>query len=226
MFFAMVSHELKTPLAAIVGNLHTLIKNQEKIDPATQKEMMATAHDRAQELAGLINRILAGARAELASAKQDAFLPDLIHGAAKGFKESGALTIAPIPEMLVCVDGQAVREVIGILLENAVSHAHDEGEIVLEASVRDEQVRVGVRNAGSFPVELDTRNLFTAFQRGPEATSNGVGLGLYIASRLALSISGRIDVRTADESVEFTLSWPFESPARENNARSDEMSSR
>ena len=34
MFFAMVSHELKTPLAAIVGNLHTLIKNQHKIDPS------------------------------------------------------------------------------------------------------------------------------------------------------------------------------------------------
>ena len=226
MFFAMVSHELKTPLAAIVGNLHTLIKNLEKIDPATQKQMMSTAHDRAQELAGLINRILAGARAELASAKQDAFLPELIHGATKGFKESGALTIAPVPEMLVCVDGLAVREVIGILLENAVSHAQDEGEILLQTSVKDDQVRVSVRNAGSFPQELDTRNLFTAFQRGPEATSDGVGLGLYIASRLALSIGGRIDVRTADESVEFILGWPFESPAREVKARDDEMSSR
>ena len=226
MFFAMVSHELKTPLAAIVGNLHTLIKNQHKIDPSMQKEMMSTAHDRAQELAGLINRILAGARAELASAKQDAFLPDLVHEAAKGFRESGDLTIAPVPEMFVCVDGQAVREVIGILLENAVSHAQGEGEIFLEASANDEQVRVSVRNAGSFPLELDTSNLFTAFQRGPEATSDGVGLGLYIASRLAQSIGGRIDVRTANESVEFALSWPFQSPAPEDSARNDEMSSR
>lgn len=220
MFFAMVSHELKTPLAAIVGNLQTLIKNQHKIDPPLQKEMMSIAHQRAQELAGLINRILAGARAELASAKQDAFLPDLIEEATKGFAESDNLTVSPIPEMLVCVDEDAVREVIGILLENARSHTNDEGEVSLEASVNDGRVYVGVRNSGSFPEELDTESLFAAFQRGPEATSNGVGLGLFIASRLALSIGGRIDVRTADQNVEFILNWPFESPAREDRARS------
>ena len=225
MFFAMVSHELKTPLAAIVGNLHTLIKNQQKIDPALQKEMMVTAHERAQDLSGLINRILAGARAELASAKQDAFLPELINDAAKGFKESGALTVTSVPEILVCVDGQAVREVIGILLENALSHSHGEGAIFLEATADDNQVCVGVRNTGSLPEDLDTGSLFAAFKKGPDTISDGVGLGLYIASRLAQSIGGKIDVRTADESVQFVLNWPLERPAGKG-AHSDEMSAR
>ncbi len=212
MFFAMVSHELKTPLAAIVGNLHTLIKNQHKIDPPLQKKMMTTAHERAQELSGLINRILAGARAELASAKQDAFLPELINDAAKGFKESGALTMASVPEILVCVDAQAVREVIGILLENALCHSHGEGPIFLEASAADGQVCVAVRNTGSLPEDFDTGSLFAAFQKGPDTISDGVGLGLYIASRLAQSIGGKIDVRTAEGSVEFVLNWPLETP--------------
>jgi len=225
MFFAIVSHELKTPLAAIVGNLHTLIKNQHKIDPALQREMMSTARERAQELSGLINRILAGARAELASAKQDAFLPDLIDDAAKGFKESGALTMASVPEILVSVDRQAVREVIGILLENALSHSVGEDEIFLEASAGNGQVCVGVRNTGSLPKDFDTGRLFAAFEKGPDAMSDGVGLGLYIASRLAQSIGGKIDVRTADESVEFVLNWPLEAPAG-TDTRDDEMSAR
>jgi signal transduction histidine kinase len=225
MFFAMVSHELKTPLAAIVGNLHTLIKNQHKIDAALQKEMMMTAHERAQELSGLINRILAGARAELASAKQDVFLPELINDAVRGFRESGALSMTSVPEILVCVDGQAVREVIGILLENALSHSHGEGAIFLESSADDGQVCVGVRNTGYLPNDIDTGSLFDAFQKGPDTISDGVGLGLYIASRLAQSIGGKIDVRTAEESVEFVLNWPLETPAGQE-ARDEKVSAR
>ncbi|MDQ4144603.1 MAG: GAF domain-containing sensor histidine kinase [Actinomycetota bacterium] len=210
MFLAMVSHELKSPLTVILGTLYTLRKHHKSVSEEMRAEMLTSAHERANELAALVNRVLEGARAELAAAEEDVVLADLIRTSLRGFDQARPLFVADIPELTVRVDPGAVRQVIGILLENAVSHSPKDDRVMIECAVGDGRVSISVRNRGSLS-DSDRAKLFEPFSRGAGARSSGVGLGLYIASRLAAAIGGSLSADSHDGQVCFALSFPHES---------------
>ncbi|MEA2434691.1 MAG: hypothetical protein QOG54_2148 [Actinomycetota bacterium] len=208
MFLAMVSHELKTPLTVIMGTLKTFQKHFGSMSDELRREMLASAFERGRELERQIDRVLQGSRAELAGARQHAFLPDLVLEAARGFVAGSNLIIDPVPEVFVYTDSTAVQKIVGILLENAVSHSPNETEIRLATVIVGKDAEVKVTNTGSLPENLDYTSLFLPFQRGPNVESSGVGLGLYIASRMALSADGRIYAESANGTVTFTFAFP------------------
>lgn len=220
MFLAMVSHELKTPLTVIMGTLKTFQRHAASMRPELRDEMLHSAFDRGRELERLIDRLLQGSRAELAGFKQHVFLPDLVAEATRGFHQMTRLRIEPVPEVFVYTDSVAVQKIVGILLENAVSHSPKESEILVEAHPDQVEVLITVTNAGSLPEGLDHSTLFLPFHRGPDVRSTGVGLGLYIASRLALSSDGKISASSAAGKVSFTLTLPL--PTAEQRAQAEE----
>jgi K+-sensing histidine kinase KdpD len=208
MFLAMVSHELKTPLTVIMGTLKTFQKHFASMSNDLRREMLDSAFERGRELERQIDRLLQGSRAELAGVKQHVFLPDLVSDATRGFALANRLTVGPVPEVFVYTDSMAVHKILGILFENAVSHSPRDSEIQAVTRVTGEDAEVIVSNAGSLPETLDYTSLFLPFQRGPNVESSGVGLGLYIASRLALSAGGRISPESSNGVVSFTFTFP------------------
>lgn len=220
MFLAMVSHELKTPLTVIMGTLKTFQKHAGSMRPQLREEMLKSAFSRGRELERLIDRLLQGSRAELAGFKQHVFLPDLIAEATRGFHQMTRLRIAAVPEVFLYTDSVAVQKIVGILLENAVSHSPKESEILVTPRVEQVDVSITVTNLGSLPEGLDHSTLFMPFHRGPDARSAGVGLGLYIASRLALSSDGKITATSGAGKVNFTLTLPL--PTAEQRAQAEE----
>lgn len=217
MFLAMVSHELKTPLTVIMGTLRTFQRHAGTMSPELRDEMLASAFDRGRELERLIDRLLQGSRAELAGYKQHLFLPDLVADATRGFDQSTRLRVDPVPHTFVFTDSVAVQKIVGILLENAVSHSPTDSEISLISEIKDGDVAITVRNRGSLPENLDHATLFLPFNRGPDVQSAGVGLGLYIASRLALSCEGKLGCSGGAGTVSFTLTLPL--PTAEQRAQ-------
>jgi K+-sensing histidine kinase KdpD len=210
MFFAMVSHELKTPLTAIMGLLLTLKKHAPSLTDELREELIANSFERAQDLRRLIDHLLAGAKAELASHQEEAFLPALVAEAAKGFDHSRALVIRDIPELTLRVDTNALREVVGILLENAMSHSPEQSMIAIQGRVCPGSIEVSISNEGALPEGVDPADLFAAFQRGSAAGSaTGVGLGLFIAARLAESMSAQLRARSGEGRVTFTVTLPL-----------------
>jgi len=212
LFLAMVSHELKTPLTVIMGTLRTL-ERRDALPAEVRTSLLAAAFQRGRDLERLIDRLLQGSRAELAAERHPVALPALVAGAVDGFQATGRLVQAPVPDVEVPVDAEAVRRVVGILLENAVAHAPEGTEIAVEARVDGGELAIAVRNAGRLPEELAGDAVFEPFQRGPGARSSGVGLGLSIAWRLATAAGGRIDVTSGREQVTFTLRLPVEAGA-------------
>jgi K+-sensing histidine kinase KdpD len=208
MFLAMVSHELKTPLTVIQGTLRTLQHHVRTLDPAVAHEMTAAAYSRGEELRRLIDRLLRGARAELAGARRQATLRDVVVGAVDGFSQLRRLTVDVSSDADLLVDTVAFSDVIGILVENAMSHSAADAPVSVSARTVGPDVRVSITNPGTLPAELDHASLFLPFHRGGGATSSGVGLGLYIAARLAESMEGTIDVSSAEGLVTFTLRVP------------------
>jgi signal transduction histidine kinase len=208
MFLAMVSHELKTPLTVIMGTLRTLESHGGALPPEVAHEMAVTAYARGEELRRLIDRLLRGARAELAGARRDATLRELVTHAVDGFAQFRRLEVEVEGDTDLMVDTVAFSDVIGILVENAVAHSSADAPVWISAHPRGVDAVVSVTNPGTLPVDLDPESLFLPFQRGIDARSSGVGLGLYIAARLAESMGGRIEVTSREERVSFTLTVP------------------
>lgn len=134
LFLAMVSHELKTPLTVIMGTLRTL-ERRDALPAEVRTRLLAAAFQRGRDLERLIDRLLQGSRAELAAERHSVALPELVAGAVDGFQATGRLVQGPVADVEVPVDAEAVRRVVGILLENAVAHAPEGTEIAVEAAV-------------------------------------------------------------------------------------------
>jgi signal transduction histidine kinase len=213
LFNAMVSHELKTPLTVITGTLQTLSRHHHSLSPDMRESLIASAEQRARELRRMIDRLLEGARAELAGATWEILLTELVAEAIQGFDKAGRVAVGHVPPVIVTIDSIAARELIGILLENAVSHSPPDSPVAVEAAADQDTVSISVCNRGRLPEDLDPASLFAPFRRGARARSSGVGLGLYVAHRLAQSIHGTIDVSSTADSVTFTLRLPVGGPA-------------
>ena len=214
MFLAMVSHELKTPLTVIMGTLQTFRRHLERLPNELRDEMLRASFERGRDLEHLIDMLLKGARAELAGVKQLSRLPKVIKRAVSGFDATRRMIVEEIPDVTLFVDDVAVHQIVGILLENAVSHSERETAITVVTRVTDEEVAIDVLNQGTLPADLDAARLFMPFERGSGARSSGVGLGLHIASRLAESVLGRLEVDSRDGMVRFSLVFPLEGSPR------------
>jgi len=218
MVLAMVSHELKTPLTAIMGTLRTFQKHDAALRGELRETMLNSAVGRGEELARIINRLLIGARAELAHIEQDITLQELVNNSVKGFRDMGILDVEETPKLTVRIDAGSVQGALGILLENAIAHSPTGSSIEVRTTVGETELSIAVSNEGTLPDELDASALFQPFQRGADARSSGVGLGLYIAMRCAVASGGTIEVESSDGRVTFDVRVPLKLvPLRESS---------
>ena len=208
MFLAMVSHELKTPLTVVMGTLKTLERHHDAISAQAREDMLTAAIGRCGELHKLIDRLLQGASAELADAETDIYLPHLVQEALRGFEHASRLDVGEIPELSLSAYAASVHRIVGILIENALAHSTTDSPVCIGADLEEREVVLWVENDGQLPFE-DPEDLFQPFQRGPGATSSGVGLGLYIAKRIAVAMAGDLSARMENDRVRFCLRFPL-----------------
>jgi signal transduction histidine kinase len=209
MFLAMVSHELKTPLTVIMGTIRTLERHHGALSETARAEMLDAAFERCRDLERLIDRLLQGASAELADAVQNVWMPDLISGALRGFDHAFRLHVETIPDIHFETSPASVQRVIGILVENALAHSSRVSLVSVGVTIDGPDARIHVRNEGSLP-DGDAEQLFEPFQRGPDATSSGVGLGLYIARRIARTMGAELCAFDDGSTVCFELKLPLQ----------------
>ena len=219
MFLAMVSHELKSPLTVIIGTLQTLRRHRSALPETARDQMVESAFERAQELSWLINSVLEGTRAELNGQIETIDVADLVDGGISGFDQARPIQIDPVPRGRIVVDATAVRRIVGIFVENAMSHSPDGSPVGVTCDFDRDRVRIAITNEGDLPADLEHSTLFDPFVRGAGAFSKGVGLGLYIASRLAAAIDGRIEVNAGEGRVSFSIQFPAQpAPPAETEA--------
>jgi PAS domain S-box-containing protein len=203
-FVTVVSHELKTPLAAIYGAAETLRARKDALDERQRGpllDMIATESDR---LARIVNDILLAGqldsgRCAIASDPVDPL------GVAQGAVDALRLHTPAVNVRLVAPpslpaargDARQLRQVLDNLLENAVKYSSGEPRIELRIEADADHVRFAVQDHGLGIPGDELRRVFAKFYRlDPYLTGGigGTGLGLYICRELVHRMGGRISV--------------------------------
>jgi two-component system sensor histidine kinase KdpD len=194
-----VSHDLRTPLAAITGAASSLLEERGQIDPKVRLELSRSIYREADRLDRLLKNLLDMMRIEAGAVQltKEWHSVDEVVGAAltrlEGRLGDHAINTAfPADLPLVLVDGVLLEQVVINLVENAVKYAPAGSGIDLSASASDHEVVVAVADQGpGIPVGEEAR-IFDKFYRGRSAREGGVGLGLTICRGVVEAHGGRI----------------------------------
>jgi PAS domain S-box-containing protein len=199
---AVVSHDLRTPLATVVMGASALAASAERGETPSDKVAVTAARIRlaGERMARMVSDLL-----DLASLEQGRLglhpatvaAVELVHEAAdeaRPLAEAKGLEFgwsAPADLPPVRCDGGRVLQVLGNLLSNAIKAA-DAGFVLLRASTAGTEVRFEVADSGPGIPEADLPHIFDRFRRGRTAAYRGTGLGLAISRGIVEAHGGRI----------------------------------
>ena len=222
-FAANVSHELKTPIAALKALVETLEEGALD-DPPAAREFLGRMHGEVDELAQLVQELLDLARIESGRAEMT-FAPhavaDLIDGAvsrlrAQAERSSLQLAVVPLPDLpLVRADAARIESALINLLHNAIKFTPSGGRVRVtagEAVVEGTPcVRVSVEDTGVGIAREELPRLFERFYKADRSrSSSGTGLGLAIVKHIVQAHGGQVGaVSEVGEGSTFWFSLPL-----------------
>lgn len=224
-FVSNITHELKTPLAAI--RLYTETLQQGRVhDRSESDRFLGIIHKECVRLTSLIANVLDFARIEdgrrrytFAPAAVGDVVRDVVEAYGFQLREKGftvELDIAPqLP--LAVVDRDALGQAVLNLLDNAVKYSHDERRVGVQVRAEAGEILVRVEDRGVGIPLSEHGKIFDAFYRvekGLEHRVKGSGLGLAVVKHIAEAHGGRVEVvsRSGAGSA-FTLRLPANAPA-------------
>jgi two-component system phosphate regulon sensor histidine kinase PhoR len=200
-FIANVSHELRTPLTSIQGYAETVLEHEHLSD--TAREFVEIIRKNAMRMARLTEDLLVLARVE--SGERDFKLQsnspqELLEEAVQTFQEIAdsrniELVIMNTATSSVLVDRDAIHQVFGNLIDNAMKYGEEGRKILVGACETEDGVQFYVRDFGAGIPSEHLPRLFERFYRVDKARSResgGTGLGLAIAKHVVRAHGGTI----------------------------------
>ena len=219
---ALVTHELRTPLAVVRAYTDLLseeppLDGRSSRDPlrrATRAAWHAGPLEQVERLDRLVDAILESVRV-MPDQPADLVTIDLHTAVGEMLRDVSPLLhrhrtlLGPTRPLSVLADAARLRQVLEHLLENAVKYAPPDTRIELDWALVDGTARVGVSDEGpGIPPEWRER-IFEPYSRRETNTARGSGIGLYAARRLAESMGGRLWCEPAPSGgARFVLALP------------------
>ena len=219
-FVSLVSHELRSPMAAVIGAARTLQDRWRMLTAAQRESFLALIGDETARLAELVGDVLDTSRIEAGTFSyrfEEVDLGRVVDEAveAAALAQQDVPVVASVRGALPAIRGDRtrLRQVLGNLIENAVKYSPEGGEVRVSAAAANGAVRIAVRDAGPGIPRDQQGRIFEKFGRVdvPGASKPGTGLGLFIARSIAEAHGGSLDVSSGTEpGSTFTLTLPVE----------------
>lgn len=214
-----VSHDLRTPLASIIGALSSLRSHAERYDEQAREELLSTALSEAERLDRFVGNLLDMTRLDAGAVKpklEPVDVGDLVSTTlrrARPLLADREVITSIEPDLpALSLDFVLAEQVLFNLLDNAAKYSPIGGRIDISARRAGDRVEIAVRDEGTgVPVDA-LGHLFEKFYRADDGDRRraGTGLGLAIAKGFVEAQGGTIAVHNrADRSgAVFTLSYP------------------
>ncbi len=222
-FIANLSHEIKTPLTAILGYAEVLADSEALT--AQQQHYVDRIQLCATHLSSLLDDtmdITRGDSGKLVPAIQETALGDALDTAVAQVERRARaadvlLDITPAPAQVVHVDGRMLRQILVNLLVNAVKFTPRGGTVSLTTRVEQNAFEIDVVDTGIGIAPRDTERVFETFTRVASArnqdpdAAGGVGLGLPLVRRLAEALGGSVALESElGKGSTFTVRLPID----------------
>jgi two-component system phosphate regulon sensor histidine kinase PhoR len=232
-FLADVSHELKTPLFAAQGFVHTIldeeIDDEDGMDPATRRKFLQKAASSLDALDTLVQDLVTISQLEKGVVRMRRQRFDLVALVQEIFelleqqaqKRGATLMLYPtqLPEtgLGVVADRNRIRQVLINLIDNAIKYGREvDGQVVVSLVVGRESVRVTVRDNGAGIAPEHQARVFERFYRVEKSrtrAAGGTGLGLAISKHIVEAHKSSIRIKSVvgeGTAMEFKLPRPKE----------------
>ena len=217
-FVSLVSHELRSPMAAVIGAARTLQERWRELSPDQRGSFLALIGDETSRLATLIGDVLDTSRIEAGTFSysfSDVDLAELVRDtvatASVGQDEVEVIARTPGPIPRVRGDRERLRQVLVNLVDNAVKYSPPGDEVEVTAWADNGIVCVAVSDHGPGIPRDQQVLIFEKFGRANVGGGKpGTGLGLFIARSIAEAHGGSLAVRSAPgQGTAFTLELPL-----------------
>ena len=215
-----LSHDLRTPLAALMGLTETLATSQPALS-APQRALATAINDKSMRMTDMVTKLLDMARiqsGEIRLRLEWQSMEEIIGSAlqsAQGALGQRPITVQLEPGLpLVECDAVLIERVLVNLLENAGKYTPPSSPVQISVRSVDGQMQVSVRDEGPGVPTGQEEVIFEKFTRGQaESATYGVGLGLAICRAMVEAHRGRIWVEpTRPQGATFTFSLPLGTP--------------
>jgi PAS domain S-box-containing protein len=202
-FVATISHELRTPMAAVYGAAQTLLREDIELSEQRMRELMEMIATQATRLSRITEEVLLTSnldRGQVRVEQEPVDVAGVITATVEALQpqipNSTAIEVELQSEVgAASGDRHRIQQVLVNLLDNAIKYG--ESPVVIGASRTDGSVRISVADSGPGISLADQPRVFEKFFRAdPQLVRapSGTGLGLYISRELARRMGGRIDL--------------------------------
>ncbi|WP_417691766.1 ATP-binding protein [Roseibium sp.] len=212
-FVAVLGHDLRNPVAALAAGTRQLQKEPHSSRGELTLSLMRASLLRMQDLIENMmlhakSRLGGGIRIEATTEAPLSEALEQIVSEIRAAEPEQTINLNLALQDAVKCDAPRVAQAVSNLVSNAVRHGTPGHPIQVDAVRQGSDIVIRVTNRGDeIPATLKS-NLFEPFQRGQHARGEGLGLGLYIASSIAVAHGGRLDVTCADGFTTFSFSLP------------------
>jgi signal transduction histidine kinase len=218
-FVSDASHELRTPVTVIRTAAEAILRQKDPVD-ARVRELAEDIVAESIQLGGLVGDLgilsEADARAEVRHEPVDVkSLLDMVTKSGRIQAQARGVTLASTGTASGVIEGDSVRlrQLFGILLDNATRFAPAGTAVVLQAEAATGRLKVSIRDRGPGIAAAELPRIFDRFYRGQsERQYEGSGLGLAIAQWVVEAHGGLISVRSVEgQGAEFLVELPLSS---------------
>ncbi|WP_460741494.1 DUF4118 domain-containing protein [Mariniluteicoccus endophyticus] len=215
---AAVSHDLRTPLAAIKASSSSLLAPDIELDPDDRRVLLTMVDENADRLERLIGNLLDMTRLETGNMQarpRAVLLDEVVRAAVAPHPPGRVLVEQPTGLPMVRTDPGLAERVVANIVDNALRHQPADEPVRLVAEVVADRVELHVVDTGPGVPPARRERMFQPFQRLGDS-GNGLGLGLAVASGLARATGATLEAEdTPGGGLTMVMTFPpaVESPA-------------
>ena len=219
-FISTLSHEIRTPLTSIKGFSQTMLSGWDKLNDEKKKEFLNIILNQSQRLINLVENVLNVAKIDSDTEKLipveidiNKIIKNCINIVQMNYKDFEFSFIPSKNNLYSLADNDKTQQILINILDNAAKYSVNSKTIEIKTFNKNDFNVFSIKNFGSFIEKENIDKIFEKFYRIDSyltTSTQGSGLGLYIAKNLIGKMGGKIEVNSSKEDnfTEFLIYLP------------------